>query len=134
MHRAVLKRCLEIMSDRLRQDICGLVLPGTTIAEVEEDRIQRCIPPPLKYACQYWVDHLAKLCDHQRKEAGLTDDGTIHAFLQEKILFWLEAMSLIQETPAAVLITNCLDALVDVSWQHPYPLTCDLVLTLSVCS
>lgn len=115
MHKEVLGRCLEIMSSKLCQDICKLVMPGKAAAEVPNSRIEENIPQHLRYACRYWVDHLAKLDSSHLREVGLMDGGKIHAFLQECFLYWLEAMSLIKETPTAILTVNQLQTLVVVS-------------------
>lgn len=115
MHRAVLERCLDLMSRDLRQDMCELILPARLVSDVPRDRIDRRIPRYLQYACRYWVDHLARLSDAQRSDAGLKDDGKIHTFLLDKFMFWLEAMSLMQEIPDAVLILNRLETLLSVS-------------------
>jgi hypothetical protein len=115
MHQQIFQSCLDLMSEELRQDICGLVLPGTLASEVPKSQIERSIPQHLRYACRFWVDHLAGLDDECRLKQGLTDDGKIHAFLQKSLLFWLEAMGLIQETHTTVLIVNKLQTLINVS-------------------
>lgn len=115
MHKEVFDRCLEIMSSKLCRDICGLVVPGKAASEVPHSRIEENIPQHLRYACRYWVDHLAKLDHSQRKEVGLVNGGKVHAFLQECFLYWLEAMSLIKEIPTSILIINQLQTLVMVS-------------------
>lgn len=115
MHKEVFDRCLGIMSSRLRQDICGLGMPGSVASEVPHSRIEENIPQYLRYACRYWVDHLAKLDSNYRRQIGLIDGGKVHKFLQGYFLYWLEAMSLIKQTPTAILIVNQLQTLVVVS-------------------
>lgn len=115
MHRRVLERCLEILSSSLRQDICNLVQPGKLSSEVPQGEVAKNIPQYLRYACRYWVDHLAKLENNCRVEVGLRDGGEIHKFLQETFLFWLEAMSLIRETPTAILTLEHLQTMISVS-------------------
>ncbi|KAF6833672.1 Vegetative incompatibility protein HET-E-1-like protein 7 [Colletotrichum plurivorum] len=106
MHRAVFDRCMEIMSEKLHQDMCDLVLPGKLVADVAPALIEKKVPQYLRYACRYWVDHLEKLSGDQRKDVGLNDDGKVYTFLAEKLLFWLETMSLTQEAPTTILILN----------------------------
>ncbi|KAK7735396.1 hypothetical protein SLS63_003866 [Diaporthe eres] len=118
MHKEVFNRCLEIMSSKLCRDICGLVMPGTMASEVPKSRVEENIPQHLRYACRYWVDHLAMLDSSHLREVGLMDEGKIHAFLQECFLYWLEAMSLIQEIPTTILVVNQLQTLV-VNSEHP---------------
>lgn len=115
MHKEVLGRCIDTMSSRLCPDICGLVMPGKLVSEIPHSRIEENIPQHLRYACRYWADYLAKLDCGGRREAGLVDGGRVHVFLRECFLYWLEAMSLIKETPTTILIINQLQALVMVS-------------------
>ncbi|KAF6796352.1 beta transducin-like protein HET-E4s [Colletotrichum sojae] len=118
MHRAVFDRCMEIMSEKLHQDMCDLILPGKPVADVAPALIEKNVPQYLRYACRYWVDHLDKLSGDQREEVGLNDDGKVYAFLAEKLLFWLETMSLIQETPTMILILNRLQGLINSTRNH----------------
>lgn len=119
MHQSVFEACLGLMCQGLQQDICGLVLPGHLASNVPQSQVEKNIPQYLQYACRYWVDHLAKLSDDQRKEVWLADGKAVHLFLGEKLLFWLEAMSLIRETSAAILILNKLGTILDVSLLSP---------------
>ncbi|KAL2170702.1 hypothetical protein VTG60DRAFT_4544 [Thermothelomyces hinnuleus] len=97
MHRAVLERCLALMSEGLHQDMCNLVLPGDLVSDIAPEQVEAGIPRPLH---------------DERRKVGLKDDGNIHRFLREKLLFWMEAMGLIRETATAVLAMNRLDSLV----------------------
>ncbi|KAI1407508.1 WD40-repeat-containing domain protein [Hypoxylon sp. FL1857] len=113
LHRAVLDSCLRVMSRDLHQDMCKLLLPGSLASEVSPSHLEENVPHYLRYACCYWVYHLAKLDETQREEVGLEDNGLIHAFLLKNMLYWLETMSLIRETSNAVLIINRIQTLVD---------------------
>lgn len=117
MHKEILNRSLKIMSSKLCQDICGLIMPGKAASEVPHSLIEEKIPQHLRYACRYWVDHLAKLDRDHQAEVGFLDGGKVHTFLQEFFLYWLEAMALIKETPTTILIMNQLQTLVSVG--HP---------------
>jgi len=115
MHQAVFEACLSLMSRELHQDMCELVLPGHLTSDVTQGQLERGIPRYLQYAVLYWVSHLEKLSGDQRKEVGMADGKAVYLFLSEKLLFWLEAMSLIRETSAAIVILNKLGTMVDVS-------------------
>ena len=52
-HYYVFESCIELMSQALRKDLCGLRHPGTRAAEVDENRMSECLPPELRYACGY---------------------------------------------------------------------------------
>jgi hypothetical protein len=125
MHREVFEACLSLMSQKLQQDMCKLAMPGHLASDVPPSQIDRDIPQYLRYACRYWVDHLAKLIDDQCKEVGLADGKLVHLFVGEKLLFWIEAMSLIREMSAAITIIDKLGTIIDVSFQvHPYSTLC----------
>ncbi|RFU28422.1 hypothetical protein B7463_g7900, partial [Scytalidium lignicola] len=112
IHQSLFERSFEIMNEKLHQDMCNLRLPGTLISEIPREKVNECLPQHLRYSCRYWVHHLEKLDPAQRKDIGLSDDGKIHIFLREKLLYWLEALSLIGEMPASILIINRLKTLI----------------------
>ena len=58
-NEALANRCIQLMSQKLnKKDLCGLEDPGAKAVEVPIDKIQRCLPPELQYACEYWFSHL----------------------------------------------------------------------------
>lgn len=125
-HLEAFQRCLALMRGDLHQDMCNLILPGRIVSDnnIDRNQLDTRIPAALRYACCYWVDHLAKLNNNQRVKAGLQDDGEVHKFLREKLLFWLETMGLIGKTSTAVLIVNSLGTLVKVSY---HPIVCTYI-------
>jgi hypothetical protein len=71
-------RLLDTMSrDTLRRDMCSIKKPGTRIQEAI-GRINNSALPQIAYACQYWVDHLAKCVEVCR--STLSDGGKVHNF------------------------------------------------------
>ncbi|KAF2180432.1 hypothetical protein K469DRAFT_278965 [Zopfia rhizophila CBS 207.26] len=91
-HQVLTDNCIQLMSSTLKQDICGFGAPGKLVADVQKDRLEQCLPPELKYACLYWVQHLAQSRHH------IKDGGCADMFLQKHFLHWLEAMSFMCET------------------------------------
>jgi hypothetical protein len=81
-------RCILLMSSFLKQDICGVEIPGTLISEMELAQLEAFLPPEVQYACQFWIQHI------QKCGLRLQDDDFIHQFLKTHLLYWLEAMSL----------------------------------------
>jgi len=75
-HQTLAEGCVQLISASLKQDICGLDAPGVLVAEVDNSRVERCLPPEVQYACLYWVEHL------QKGSVELHDDDEIHQFLQ----------------------------------------------------
>ena len=106
---ALANGCLWIMSKKLRKDICDLQLPGAEVKDVHNEKIEQCLPAELQYACRYWVQHL------QQSKLPLLDNGNVHLFLQEHLLFWLEALSILKKFSEGVLALISLENLATVS-------------------
>ncbi|KAF2030467.1 vegetative incompatibility protein HET-E-1 [Setomelanomma holmii] len=106
-HQKLASRCFELISGSsgLHPDICGLSGPGVLRSEIDEQTVASSLPPDLQYACRYWVDHLKQGQQH------IVDGDTTHLFLQEHLLHWLEAMSLIRESSRCVHLLDSLQAL-----------------------
>jgi hypothetical protein len=66
--------------------------PGSQTSQVENSRIEKCLPPEVQYACLYWTRHV------QKSGAQLRDNDEVHQFLQKHILYWLEALGWIGKT------------------------------------
>ena len=95
-HTELLSGCLETMNRELERNMCKLP-DGVANSEVIDlkERVEDHIGQGLKYACRSWHEHVV---------------GTIpariipilHRFLQEKFLFWLEALSVLGAAREAV--------------------------------
>ncbi|KAF1830129.1 hypothetical protein BDW02DRAFT_115279 [Decorospora gaudefroyi] len=109
-HENLARRCLELMSapGSLRQDMCNLLDPGVLRTEIDEETIDRNLPPELQYACRYWVHHL------ERSGRSMEDGDATHRFLETHLLHWLEAMSLMEATSLCVRLVARLQALAKV--------------------
>ena len=96
-HAELLFGCLQTMNRELKRNICKLP-DGVINSEVIDlrERTNENIGQALEYACRSWYKHLV---------------GTIPAhimpilrrFLEEKFLFWLEALSVLGAAKEAVL-------------------------------
>ncbi|EDU43562.1 vegetative incompatibility protein HET-E-1 [Pyrenophora tritici-repentis Pt-1C-BFP] len=106
-HKKLAFNCLKLMSgpSGLHQDMCSLPGPGTLRSEIDEGRITSSLSPDLQYACRYWVDHL------KQGQQDILDRDTTYLFLQQHLLHWLEAMSLIRESSRCVDLLDSLQAL-----------------------
>jgi hypothetical protein len=109
LHNDIFSRCLELMSNHLRKDMCNLRLPGGLAAEVEKSTIGKYIPLDVQYTCRYWVYHL------QQGSIDLRDNGQVHAFLKKHFLHWLEARSLMGDMSAGILMVRTLESMLTVS-------------------
>ena len=113
-HEALFICCLQVMSDGLHRDLCGLESPGTLALEVDRSSVENQLPKHLRYACTYWVDHLEKVTDERRTLAGLCDQGQVHEFFPRHLLHWLEALSLLGKASNAILMITKLEAMLKV--------------------
>ncbi|KAI0302996.1 hypothetical protein BC826DRAFT_324029 [Russula brevipes] len=85
-------RCFSLMATMLRRDICRMGTPSATNKDVSESSGQY-ITTGLRYACSHAFTHIAG------------DQGNLRmleTFLTEKLLEWLEAMSLMKHLDTAV--------------------------------
>ncbi|RYP30496.1 hypothetical protein DL767_006237 [Monosporascus sp. MG133] len=111
-HDFLAKRCLVRLSlsdTGLKRDICGLRRPAILVSEVEPDVVVRHLLLELQYSCLYWVHHLQLGREPQH------DDGAVHAFLQHRMLHWLEALCLIGRSVEGLRAIILLEKLLDVS-------------------
>jgi len=108
-HRGLADACMRLMSTTLRKDICALRRPGALTKDVEGTRVKKFLPPEVQYACIYWVRHI------QKSGVQLYDDDQVHTFLQEHLLHWLEALSLVGKTSEGVLSIASLEYYIPVS-------------------
>jgi hypothetical protein len=103
-HRYLFERCLDLMSDHLRKDVCGLRRPGVLASEVEKCKVENCLRPAVQYACCHWATHL------HGARVSLHDGDRLHTFLRDHFLHWLEALSLMGKTSLAVHMITSLES------------------------
>lgn len=108
-HKFVATKCLELMSNSLKGNICDLRNPGTLQAEVERQTIDNNLTADIQYACCYWVYHLGQ------GGSQISDHGTLHSFLSKHLLHWLEALSLIRRLHESIAMISSLITLIYVN-------------------
>jgi hypothetical protein len=108
-HQAIANRCILLMSNSLKQDVCGLRCPGVLTTNIKSSQVDQCLPLEVRYACLYWIQHL------QRSGAQLRDNDQVHQFLQGHLLHWLEVLSWIGKTSEGILAILLLEAQITVS-------------------
>jgi NACHT domain len=117
-HGQVIRQSLSILQTALKQDICDLKTPGILRSEVVEEVVRRALYR-IEYACCYWVYHLSDYFMQANKaildKAILCDGGIVHRFLQEHLLHWLEALSLLQKMSESILMAQQLVSVIPVS-------------------
>ncbi|QRW22393.1 Vegetative incompatibility protein HET-E-1 [Rhizoctonia solani] len=92
------RRCFAVMKDQLRFNICDLpssFIPDDNVDNLQ-DRIKHRVSPSLAYVCRYWASHVSV--------APANDDllEDLSVFLSERLLFWMEVMSLRRELLAGI--------------------------------
>lgn len=112
-HRAVFSRSMQTMSKILRHDIFQIKIPGFPITEVIQPT-----PNPLvaaQYACVYWVDHLQDSVCEKSDSLSLDENECLNAFLQQKYLHWLEALSILGRLSEGIAAMLKLESALQVS-------------------
>jgi len=87
----LVRSCFRIMKSQLRFNICDLPSSFLLDSEVPDlkDRIRANIGDGLRYSCLHWAQHFAQTSSgNGRREIG--------DFLQLEVLFWIEAMNLLE--------------------------------------
>jgi hypothetical protein len=99
-HLELLIHCLGLMNYTLEKNMCKL--PDAVANSDVSDLKERCekINPALRYACVSWHIHLAGV--HTAPAYVPAIASTLHQFLEEKFLFWLEILSVLGATRNAV--------------------------------
>ena len=90
--------CLRaLVSSQLHFNMCNL--ESSIVKNVDiHATVKYTIPPLVSYSCQYWADHLVNTpSDEALMEA-------VRFVMSEKLLFWLEAMSILGKTYEGSLI------------------------------
>jgi hypothetical protein len=109
-HQNIAAQCIQLMSQTLKKDVCEMHTPGSQASQVENSRVEKCLPPEVQYACLYWVQHL------QRGYSRIQDGGEAHRFLQSHLLHWLEALGWMGKTSEGIQAIISLEAHIPVSY------------------
>jgi hypothetical protein len=97
-HDTTVLGCLRLMNTGLHFNICGLetsYLPNEDVPGLSQ-QIEKAIPPQLSYACQFWADHL-----HGTLGGNDILKSDLQHFIYNNLLYWFEAMSLLDHVPLA---------------------------------
>ncbi|KAM7210765.1 Heterokaryon incompatibility protein (HET) domain containing protein, partial [Rhypophila decipiens] len=108
VHHNIVLRSVIAMSAVLRRDMYGLKAPGFLI-----NKVQTPSPDPLasvQYSCVFWVDHLHDSTSNEDAPRRNTLDA-VQTFVEQKYLYWLEALSLLRAMPEGVIAITQLNGL-----------------------
>jgi ABC-type dipeptide/oligopeptide/nickel transport system ATPase subunit len=100
-HLLLAIRCLRVMNRQLKQDICEIGNPSLLNSEVPDlaERRNRLISEELRYACVYWMSHLASI----RTSVDVNElEAELNSFCTRHLLQWIETLSIVRELRSAV--------------------------------
>ncbi|EFY87858.1 NWD1 like protein [Metarhizium acridum CQMa 102] len=84
------------MSSALRQNMYGVDYGF----KLEDTKPPQPDPlAPIRYSCVFWAGHLPENGESPRSKEALGDDGIVFAFLKDRLLHWLESLSLLGKLP-----------------------------------
>ena len=89
--------CLRLMNRELRFNICGW-----ETSHLRNDDMKKSTPIPayLSYSCRFWAEHLGEDGDKHDRLILLEE---LRDFFYDRVLFWLEVLSLAKEVSIAQL-------------------------------
>lgn len=98
-HRALTETSLKVLSQSLKRDMYNLQDPCISV--------RNCQPTPdplapLRYSCVFWVDHLIDGGFYDTQQDWRNMVRATKEFLQQKYLYWLEALSLLGATASGI--------------------------------
>jgi hypothetical protein len=108
-HERIASKCIQLLSECLKINICNIQRPGTLRSEIDSQIIGVCLPAEVQYACRYWVYHL------EQSKSGIYDNSQVHIFLRGHLLHWLEAMSLLGIMSESITMITTLQSILEVS-------------------
>jgi hypothetical protein len=103
-HLRMTERCLEVMNTHLRYNIYLIDNPSLSNAEVGdlEYRIHQHIPGYLRYSCRFWAIHWLEYVS--AAGYGSRVPRGMEQFGREHILHWIEALSLVDDFNAVLIV------------------------------
>jgi len=115
--------CLRLMNQELRFNICGW---ETSHCRNDDMKQSNLIPAYLSYSCRFWAEHLQDNHDQRDRRILLKE---MRDFLHNRLLFWLEVLSLNKEMPVAQLALLTAISWLGVSVYHVgYQTLCLMIL------
>jgi hypothetical protein len=99
-HAHIAEKCLRLMGAKLKRDICDLREPDALFADILPALVDSRIPPELRYACKYWVQHVQRSNDPKALKKMVLE------FIKKHFLEWFEAMDLLSG------LSDCVDMIV----------------------
>ncbi|KAF2625002.1 hypothetical protein BU25DRAFT_493297 [Macroventuria anomochaeta] len=104
VHQDIFAKSLAILHKTLHRDIYNLQALGYRIEDVKPP-----LPDPLavsRYPCAYWIDHFCDSIDKIQTHSATNHEHarTTDAFLRQRYLYWLEALSLCSSMAKGIVL------------------------------
>jgi hypothetical protein len=112
-HSNVAESCLRIMTKELHRDMCQLGDVFKDEVKELEKIVNERIPPHVQYACVFWSAHSVE------NEPSAAVRRLLGVFCKEKLLEWLETMSLMNRLRLAIRILLTMHSWTKVSVPPP---------------
>lgn len=106
-HDRLASVCLALMQRDLRQNICDISDPSTANSDIQ-DVVERNVSNAIQYCCRSWPIHLTEgsLGSNSDARTSQIQLAALQSFSTEKLLFWIEVMSLVGATAEAILMAR----------------------------
>ncbi|CAI7660079.1 unnamed protein product [Penicillium pancosmium] len=110
-HKILADRCISLLDEGgvLKKDICNLKEPGKLRTTIDQEVVDDSLPSEVRYACLYWVHHV------KGSAVMLNYEHRVLRFLQNHLLHWLEALSLLGRITDSIKLLGELQVLFNVS-------------------
>lgn len=121
--------CLALMVENLSRDVGNLEDPlahGNHAGTPKRPPRHECISGALRYACRYWALHLSRVPFNEHLLSLLNEFGF------RSILYWIEALSLIQDLEIAIPSLKCASWWISVSVPVKFLGACQIADCYSV--
>ncbi len=98
-HGFIVLRCFQLMKGFLRRNILDLPKPTIDNDPIPylQAKVRSTITPEGAYACRFWISHLleSKMDEEIESKMGEEILKALHEFLSQRVLWWCEALSLL---------------------------------------
>jgi hypothetical protein len=110
-HKILADRCIWLLDEGgvLKKDICDLKEAGKLRTTIDQEVIDDSLPSEVRYACLYWVHHV------KGSAVMFNYEHRVLRFLQNHLLHWLEALSLLGRISESINLLGELQVLFNVS-------------------
>lgn len=103
-HLSLAEKCFHLMGRDLKTNICNLSNLSKANSDSDiQDRVRQYVHGGLQYCCRSWSIHLIEGAPKSGLETVMTK---FSHFSEQKLIGWLEIMSLIGETQACIAVTK----------------------------